>query len=147
MREANMTVQRILDDKGSVVVTCRPQDTVGDVAKVLADRKIGAVVIMQDDAVKGILSERDIVRAIAGQGGKALEKPASEIMTENVITCALRDTNDDVMQVMTGGRFRHLPVVEDGKLAGIISIGDVVKRRIAEMEREAAEIREYITMS
>ncbi len=142
-----MTVQRILDDKGSVVVTCRPQDTVGDVAKVLADRKIGAVVIMQDDAVKGILSERDIVRAIAGQGGKALEKPASEIMTENVITCALRDTNDDVMQVMTGGRFRHLPVVEDGKLAGIISIGDVVKRRIAEMEREAAEIREYITMS
>jgi len=147
MREANMTVQRILDDKGSVVVTCRPQDTVGDVAKVLADRKIGAVVIMQDDAVKGILSERDIVRAIAGQGGKALEKPASEIMTVNVITCALRDTNDDVMQVMTGGRFRHLPVVEDGKLAGIISIGDVVKRRIAEMEREAAEIREYITMS
>ncbi len=142
-----MTVQRILDDKGSVVVTCRPQDTVGDVAKVLADRKIGAVVIMQDDAVKGILSERDIVRAIAGQGGKALEKPASEIMTVNVITCALRDTNDDVMQVMTGGRFRHLPVVEDGKLAGIISIGDVVKRRIAEMEREAAEIREYITMS
>ena len=142
-----MTVQRILDDKGSVVVTCRPQDTVGDVAKVLADRKIGAVVIMQDDAVKGILSERDIVRAIAGQGGKALEKPASEIMTVNVITCALRDTNDDVMQVMTGGRFRHLPVVEDGKLAGIISIGDVVKRRIAVMEREAAEIREYITMS
>ncbi len=142
-----MTVQRILNNKGPAVVTCRPQDKVGDVAKVLADRKIGAVVITQDDAVMGILSERDIVRAIAGQGGKALEKPASEIMTKKVITCALLDTNDDVMQVMTGGRFRHLPVVEEGKLAGIISIGDVVKRRIAEMEREAAEIREYITMT
>jgi len=142
-----MTVQRILNDKGPAVVTCRPQDKVGDVAKVLADRKIGAVVITQDDAVMGILSERDIVRAIAAQGEKSLALPASEIMTENVITGGLQDSNDDVMQIMTGGRFRHVPVIEDGKLAGIISIGDVVKRRIADIEREAADIREYITMS
>ncbi len=146
-----MTVQRILNDKGSAVTTCRPQDTIADVARILADKKIGAVVVTEGgtagEAVRGILSERDIVRAVAGQGEKALGKPASDFMTQNVITCALQDTNDDVMQVMTGGRFRHVPVVEDGKLAGIISIGDVVKRRIAEVEREAAEIREYITMS
>ena len=142
-----MTVQRILNDKGSAVMTCRPQDTIADVAKVLADKKIGAVVVTEGDAVRGILSERDIVRAIAVQGEKALGKPASDIMTEKVIICGLHDSNDDVMQIMTGGRFRHVPVVEDGKLAGLISIGDVVKRRIADIEREAADIREYITMS
>ena len=142
-----MTVQRILDDKGSAVMTCRPTDTVADVARVLADKKIGAVVVTEGDAVRGILSERDIVRAIAAQGEKALAKPASDIMTAKVITCGLQDSNDDVMQIMTGGRFRHVPVVDDGKLAGIISIGDVVKRRIAEIEREAANIREYISMS
>ena len=142
-----MTVQRILDDKGSAVMTCRPTDTVADVARVLADKKIGAVVVTEGDAVRGILSERDIVRAIAAQGDKALAKPASDIMTAKVITCGLQDSNDDVMQIMTGGRFRHVPVVDDGKLAGIISIGDVVKRRIAEIEREAANIREYISMS
>ena len=142
-----MTVQRILNDKGTAVTTCRPQDTIADVARVLSDKKIGAVVITQGDTVKGILSERDIVRAIAAQGEKSLGLPASDIMTENVITCGLQDSNDDVMQIMTGGRFRHVPVIEDGKLAGIISIGDVVKRRIADIEREAADIREYITMS
>ena len=142
-----MTVQRILNDKGSAVTTCRPQDTIAEVAGVLAEKKIGAVVITEDDDVRGIVSERDIVRAIAGQGEKALAKPASDIMTENVVTCSLNDTNDDVMQIMTGGRFRHVPVVDEGKLAGIISIGDVVKRRIAEIEREAADIRQYITMS
>jgi CBS domain-containing protein len=151
MREESMTVQRILNDKGSVVTTCRPQDTIADVARILAEKKIGAVVVIgggtEGDAVSGILSERDIVRAIAAQGEKALGKQASDFMTENVVTCGLHDSNDDVMQIMTGGRFRHVPVVEDGKLAGIISIGDVVKRRMAEIEREAAEIREYITMS
>ena len=142
-----MTVQRILNDKGSAVTTCRPTDTIADVARVLTDKKIGSVVVMEGDAVAGILSERDIVRVIAKQGEKALARPASEIMTKDVITCSLHDSNDDVMQIMTGGRFRHVPVVEDGKLAGIISIGDVVKRRIAEVEREAANIRQYITMT
>lgn len=142
-----MTVQWILNEKGSTVTTCRPDDKIANVAKVLADRKIGAVVVTDGDAVKGILSERDIVRAIAEQDEKALARPASDIMTKNVVTCGLQDTNDDVMQIMTGGRFRHLPVVEDGRLVGIVSIGDVVKRRIADIEREAAEIREYITMS
>lgn len=142
-----MTVQRILNDKGSAVTTCQPTDTVADVARVLADKKIGAVVVTEGDAVAGIVSERDIVRAISAEGEKALGKPVSDIMTAKVITCGLQDSNDDVMQIMTGGRFRHVPVVDEGKLAGIISIGDVVKRRIAEIEREAASIREYITMS
>ena len=104
-----MTVKRILNDKGTAVTTCRPQDTIADVARVLSDKKIGAVVITQGDTVKGILSERDIVRAIAAQGEKSLGLPASDIMTENVITCGLQDSNDDVMQIMTGGRFRHVP--------------------------------------
>ncbi len=142
-----MTVQRILNDKGSAVTTCRPEDTIADIARILSDKKIGAVVITQGDTVKGILSERDIVRVIAAQGEKSLSLPASAIMTENVITCGLQDSNDDVMQIMTGGRFRHVPVVDEGKLVGIISIGDVVKWRIADIEREAADIREYITMS
>ena len=142
-----MTVQRILADKGATVTTCQPHDPIADVARLLADKKIGAVVILRGEAVAGILSERDIVRAIAAHGAKALARPASDIMTQNVVTCGPLDSNDHVMQLMTGGRFRHLPVVDDGKLVGIVSIGDVVKRRIAEIEREAAQIRDYITMA
>ena len=140
-----MTVQRILNEKGREVMTCGPDDTLSSIASTLAGKKIGAVVITSGDAIVGILSERDIVRAIAKSGADALAQTASDFMTRKVITCALHDTINDVMQKMSGGRFRHLPVVEDGKLAGIVSIGDVVKRRIAEVEREADSIREYIT--
>ena len=139
-----MNVQTIIRDKGSDVTTCGPTDSLASIATVLSDNKIGAVVIMQGRAIAGILSERDIVRAVARDGARALERPARDYMTKKVITCAMHETINEVMQKMSGGRFRHLPVVEDGALAGLVSIGDVVKRRIAEVEKEAETIREYI---
>jgi len=142
-----MSVKRILDDKGGDVETSSAETSVHEIAKVLADRKIGAVVILDGSQIAGILSERDIVRAVARDGNAALEKPARAYMTEKVVTCALSETNDDVMHKMTDGRFRHLPVVDNDQLIGIVSIGDVVKRRIAEVEREASEMRNYIAMA
>ena len=139
-----MTVQRILNEKGREVTTCGPDASLAEIASILATQKIGAVVISQGDSIAGILSERDIVRAVAHDGGTALKRKARDYMTEKVITCSLHDTINDLMQKMSGGRFRHLPIVEDGKLVGIVSIGDVVKRRIAEIEQEADSIREYI---
>lgn len=144
-REEIVTVQRILEEKGRNVTTSRPEETLSQIATTLSNNRIGAVVIVQDKRIAGILSERDIVRAIAGEGPNALGRAAHDFMTEKVVTCETQETIDDVMQKMSGGRFRHLPVVEGGELVGIISIGDVVKRRIAEAEREAEEIREYIT--
>lgn len=140
-----MTVKRIISEKGRDVVTVAPGASLASIAATLAERKIGAVVVAENGAIGGIISERDIVRAVAGQGGEVLSKPARDWMTESVVTCQLDDTINDVMQKMTSGRFRHLPVVENGKLAGIISIGDVVKRRIEDVLREAEQIREYIT--
>jgi CBS domain-containing protein len=142
--EVSMTVSRIINEKGRDVATVSPGASLAAVAATLAEKKIGAVLIMDGDAVGGIISERDIVRAVASRGGDALSTPAKEWMTAKVVTCKLDDTINDVMQKMTSGRFRHLPVVESGKLAGIISIGDVVKRRIEDVEREAEQIREYI---
>jgi len=142
-----MSVKRILDDKGREVETSGADATVHEVATVLADKKIGAVVILDGKDICGILSERDIVRAMARDGAGALEKSAGTYMTKKVVTCSVADTIDDVMHKMTAGRFRHLPVVEDGRLIGIVSIGDVVKRRIAQVEREANQMREYIAMA
>jgi CBS domain-containing protein len=139
-----MTVARIINEKGRDVVTAAPNASLAAIAATLADRKIGAVVIVDEGAIRGIISERDIVRAVARHGGDGLAKPAREWMTEKVVTCKAEDTINEVMQKMTSGRFRHLPVLEDGKLAGIVSIGDVVKRRIEDVEREADQIREYI---
>jgi CBS domain-containing protein len=139
-----MTVLRILNDKGRKVVTVAPKATIDAIAKTLADKRIGAVLVVEKGAIRGIVSERDIVRALATYGGAALEKLAEDCMTAKVMTCEPADTINIVMQRMTAGRFRHLPVVENGKLAGIISIGDVVKRRIEDVEKEANQIREYI---
>jgi CBS domain-containing protein len=141
------SVKRILEDKGGDVETSAADATVHQVAATLAEKKIGAVVILDGGTIAGILSERDIVRAVARDGTGALEKSAGTYMTERVVTCTRDDTINDVMQKMTAGRFRHLPVVEDGALLGIVSIGDVVKRRIAEVEREASEMRNYIAMA
>lgn len=142
-----MSVKRILDEKGQEVETSSADATVNAVATVLADKKIGAVVIVDGQEISGILSERDIVRAIARDGAGALEKTAGAYMTHKVVTCSMSETINDVMHKMTAGRFRHLPVVEDGRLLGIVSIGDVVKRRIAQVEREANEMRDYIAMA
>ena len=139
-----MTVARIISEKGRNVVTVAQKVTLADIATMLAEKRIGAVVVMENDAIRGIVSERDIVRAVAKHGGQGLAMSAAEWMTAKVVTCRPEDTIHDMMQKMTSGRFRHLPVVENGKLAGIVSIGDVVKRRIEEVEREADQIREYI---
>lgn len=139
-----MTVKAILQEKGGDVFTMTPDATLAEVARELTARKIGAVVIMHGDTLAGILSERDVVRHIAAKGADALGATASSAMTQTVETCALDDLIDDVMARMTRSRFRHLPVVHEGRLAGLVSIGDVVKRRIEEAVRERDEIRDYI---
>lgn len=143
-REAQMTVARIINEKGRDVVTISPGASLAEVAALLSEKRIGAVVVIEDGELLGILSERDIVRGLARHGAEVLNKLASDCMTSRVVTCRPEDTINDVMQKMTTGRFRHLPVIENGKLAGLVSIGDIVKRRIEEVEREAEQIREYI---
>lgn len=143
-----MTVARILAEKGRSVVTVEPQRTLDEAIHLLAEKRIGAVVVSDaEGAVLGILSERDIMRALARQGAGALDALVSEHMTATVVTCARDTTVEDVMHLMTDGRFRHVPVLEEGRLAGLISIGDVVKRRIAAVEAEHQAMRDYITMA
>jgi CBS domain-containing protein len=143
-----MTVSAILSVKGSDVATAQPHRTLAEIARTLAERRIGAILITDaNGGVKGIISERDVVRAIAKRGGAALDDPASQHMTSRVVTCLRSDPIADVMEEMTKGRFRHLPVVEDGKLLGVISIGDVVKHRIAETVAESQSLRDYIQMA
>jgi CBS domain-containing protein len=140
-----MTVSRILALKGRDVTTITPHRSVADAIALLAARRIGAVIVGGDDgAVLGILSERDIVRALAA-GADALQHPVSRYMTAEVVTCAPDMLIIDVMEEMTAGRFRHMPVMEGGRLAGIVSIGDVVKYRLDEMQHETQALREYIT--
>lgn len=140
-----MTVTAILSRKGSDVATIAPTATLSDAVKLLAERHIGAVVITgAADRVAGILSERDIVRALAARGPAALDEQVGSVMTRNVVTCACNETMSDLMERMTAHRFRHLPVVDENKLVGIISIGDVVKTRVEEIEGESNALREYI---
>jgi len=140
-----MNVEGILKTKGAGVVTIERGQQVNHVAKVLTEKRIGAVVVVDEaDRVCGVLSERDIVRALANEGPSALHQSVSVFMTPDVITCGPRDSMDQLMSLMTGRRIRHLPVLDNGKLIGIVSIGDVVKWRIAETESEAASLREYI---
>src|SRR5579863_2853977 len=132
-----MTVQRILADKGRDVFTTQPHRTLKEVVELLASKGVGAVVVSDaSSSVLGILSERDVVRVIARKGASALEDPVSRHMTPRVITVTRDDTIDHVMQTMTEGRFRHLPVVEGGRLIGIVSIGDVVKHHVSAIDSE-----------
>lgn len=139
-----MTVKAILAQKGRNVVKIAPSSTLSEALEVLAQNRIGAVIVAADGRLDGILSERDIVRAIARAGASVLSRPAEEVMTRRVVSCRERDTIGDVMESMTQGKFRHLPVVEDGRLVGLISIGDVVKHRLEEIQRESNALREYI---
>lgn len=140
-----MNVASILKVKGKSVATARPDETVEAVAQKLAARKIGAIVIVGDGGhVNGIISERDIIRAISSNGASALTLPVGDIMTKNVMSCHEASTLEQMMAVMTQGRFRHVPVIEDGSLVGIISIGDVVKHHIAEVEMEVTAMRDYL---
>lgn len=143
-----MNVATILRQKGRAVTTASPQATLLEIANKLAAKRIGAIVIVGTGGeVSGIVSERDIIRVIGSKGPECLSRPVSESMTRQVITCSEEDTLDELMRSMTEGRFRHLPVVTDGALVGIISIGDVVKHHVAEVEMEATAMREYITHS
>ncbi len=140
-----MIVKSIIDIKGGDVVTLEPSVSLDTAAKLLAERRIGAVVVLgADDRVVGILSERDIVREIADRGVAAMQAPVSQVMTRKVVTCTLDETLHSIMERMTAGKFRHVPVIDQGRLAGIISIGDVVKHRIEEMEQESDALKSYI---
>jgi CBS domain-containing protein len=140
-----MTVKAILSTKGTDVLTIDPTTNLAAAAKLLAERKIGALVVTGPDRrVVGIVSERDIVQELAAHGPAALDLALTEVMTRKVMTCSVSDTISSVMERMTAGKFRHLPVVDQGRLAGIVSIGDVVKHRLQEMEREQSALRDYI---
>jgi CBS domain-containing protein len=140
-----MHVATILRDKGSEVVTTTPERTIADTAKLLDEHKIGAVIVLDGDgAVAGVLSERDIVRGIARHGERALSMQVRELMTSDVVVCKPEDTVQEVMALMTVRRIRHVPVMQDGRLSGIISIGDVVKHRLGEIEMEAESLRAYV---
>ncbi len=140
-----MSVANILGEKGRNVVTMQGSVSLLDVARSLSTNKIGAVIVSDDGvSVDGIVSERDIVNAVAKNGAEVLLRPVAKFMTRNVITCQDGDAIENLMEKMTKGRFRHLPVVNDGKLDGVISIGDVVKMRIAEAQSVADAMRDYI---
>jgi CBS domain-containing protein len=143
--EVGMNVSSILAAKGRNVVTIEPTATLAAAAQSLSQHKIGAIVVLgPGNRITGIISERDIVRNLASGGLKALDQPVGQAMTREVATCGINDSIEQLMQRMTDGKFRHLPVIEDGELAGIISIGDVVKERLGEMEHETEAMRDYI---
>jgi CBS domain-containing protein len=140
-----MNVAMILKAKGRAVTTARPDATLLDVSAKLAAKKIGALVIVGEQGrVVGIMSERDVIRAIGEKGAAALDAPVSEFMTRHVVSAQESQTIDELMSTMTQGRFRHLPIIEDDALVGIISIGDVVKHHIAEVELEVSAMRGYL---
>ncbi|MFZ7089826.1 CBS domain-containing protein [Primorskyibacter sp. 2E233] len=138
-----MQVQNILKSKGSDgVVTVKPGTLISDAAKILAEKRIGTVVISETGKdAKGILSERDIVRELAAHGAACMSETVDNYMTKKLVTCTRSDKADDVLSKMTEGRFRHMPVVENGEMIGLITIGDVVKARLSElaMEKSALE--------
>jgi len=140
-----MNVATILSDKGSKVVTASPDDTLLEIARTLRQHSIGCIVVSKDQGkIAGIVSERDLVRAVAELGPDVLSTPVSGHMTRKVFTCHKSDTINTIMTAMTDGRFRHMPVIENDRLIGVISIGDVVRLRIAEAELEASAMRSYI---
>jgi CBS domain-containing protein len=140
-----MIVKSILSAKGGDVISIEPTATLETAVRTLAEHRIGALLVLGTDRrVIGILSERDIVRVLAERGAGVLSQPLSQIMTRKVVTCTSSDTIGVIMERMTAGKFRHVPVVEQDQVIGIISIGDVVKYRLQEMEHEQAALRDYI---
>ena len=140
-----MTVKAILSRKGRDVVTIAPTEQLSQAVKLLSEKRIGAVIVTGPDShVAGILSERDIVRALGERGPAVLDENVASVMTRKVTTCTEGDTIAVIMERMTTGKFRHVPVVEQGRLSGVISIGDVVKYRIEDVVHEADALREYI---
>lgn len=141
-----MRVSEVLRRKGGAVVTIAPDRRVRELLRLLAEHQIGAVVVSADGAgVDGIVSERDVVRCLQADGDGVLDDPVSAIMTVEVETCSPHDQLEELMTVMTESRVRHLPVLDEGRLIGIVSIGDVVKHRIAEVQSERDQLTAYIT--
>ena len=137
-----MRIERILSDKGGDVVTVKPGATVGDAARLLSEKRIGAVIVCdEDEAPAGILSERDIVRELGRSGPACLDRDVASMMTATIQSCAPHDGLDEVLSKMTEGRFRHMPVMSNDRMVGLVSIGDVVKARLGElsMERDALQ--------
>jgi CBS domain-containing protein len=142
-----MQIDRILRLKGSAVATVSPAASIGDAAKDLARHGVGALVVSSDgETIEGILSERDIARAVGELGADALTRRVEELMTSEVTTCTASDTVDHLAEIMTAQRVRHLPVVCEGRMVGIVSIGDVVKHRLDELQTEAQTLHEYIVL-
>ena len=140
-----MNVAAILKQKGRAVATIPPTLTLIEAAGRMAQRRIGALVVVDGQGeIAGIVSERDVIRALAEGGAACLDQPVTEAMTHQVVTCQECDTLDELMSMMTARRFRHIPVVAEGDLVGIVSIGDVVKHHVAEIEMEATAMRAYI---
>lgn len=141
----NATVKKLLASKGGDVFSLRPQDTIATAVGILRDKKIGALLVTDATGkMVGILSERDIVRKLADTPGQTLPQKVEDIMTSNVVTCAPDDPLVTVLKRMTDGRFRHMPVIEDGALRGIVTIGDVVNFRLNELEHEALQLKQMI---
>jgi CBS domain-containing protein len=140
-----MRISDLLRRKGNLVVTVKPEQSVTDLLNLLAEHKVGALVVSSDgNAVEGIVSERDVVRRLQEFGPDLLQSPVREIMTSQVHVCPPETGLDDLMRVMTTGRFRHVPVIDNDRLVGIISIGDVVKHRIDELQSERDQLTAYI---
>jgi CBS domain-containing protein len=139
-----MTVRSILNTKGHQIMSVEPDANMTAAIKLLGEKKIGAVLVMSQSRLEGILSERDIVRVLGERGAGALDEPVSNVMTRKVVTCKETDTVAELMEMMTTGKFRHLPVTDNGKVVGLISIGDIVKRRVQEYETEQEALRDYI---
>lgn len=139
-----MTVRAILDSKGHHIVSIEPDITLSEAVKILSERRIGAVLVIRNQRIEGILSERDVVRVLGTRGAGALDEPVHEVMTRKVVGCHEKDTVAMIMERMTTGKFRHLPVMDGEQIVGLISIGDVVKWRVMEFEREQEALQEYI---
>ncbi len=141
-----MTVQSILDGKDGGVISVSPEESVTALVKVLSDARVGAAIVTDDSGrLVGIASERDVVRMLGKHGLSAMTMRVSDVMTAKVKTCEPADTIDTLMARMTEGRFRHMPVLSDGRVVGVVSIGDVVKRRLNDLEFEAEQLKQYIT--
>lgn len=140
-----MLVRQILGKMtGAEVITIKPEAPISEAARLLSEKKIGAIIVTEDDAPVGILSERDIVRELGRRGEGCLRDSVSDLMTRALIACAPDDTADLVLTKMTDGRFRHMPVMQDGAMVGLISIGDVVKARLSELSMEKEALADMI---
>src|SRR3984957_10049994 len=144
LRGKKMTGRTVLDSKGHQIQSVEPDAKLAAAIKILAEQKIGAVMVMSNGRIEGILSERDIVRVLGERGARVLDEPVSAVMTREVVSCRQTDTVAAIMEMMTLGKFRHLPVIEEGMVVGLISIGDIVKWRVSEYEMEQEALRDYI---